>query len=106
MNKKIDELISSIVERGFKGVRFGTGGDPEEPEPEKERRFDVVDAIIALESGALGTAETIELFSQLIKTGVIHSLQGSYQRMAQQMIDDGVLSSDGEVDYDRLDELM
>jgi hypothetical protein len=29
---EVDKIIDAVLERGFKGIRFGTGGDPEEEE--------------------------------------------------------------------------
>ena len=49
-------------------------------------------AIIAFENGELDEAEVIALFQELCDTGVIYHLQGSYQRIAQQMIQDGLIS--------------
>jgi hypothetical protein len=50
---------------------------------------DVVDFIIDFESGTLCDDEIIEGFQMLINTGTINNLQGSYQRTAQQLIDQG-----------------
>ena len=49
-------------------------------------------AIIAFEAGELDEDEVIALFQELCDTGVIYHLQGSYQRIAQQMIQDGLIS--------------
>jgi len=35
--------------------------------------------------------EVIEAWQYLLDSGVLFSLQGSYQRMAQQLIEDGVI---------------
>jgi len=51
--------------------------------------MDIVDAIIEFESGQLTDEETIELFQELISSGKISALQGSYQRMAAALIEDG-----------------
>jgi hypothetical protein len=48
--------------------------------------------IIAFENGELTDEETIALFQELCDTGIIYDLQGSYQRIAQQMIAEGVIS--------------
>lgn len=47
---------------------------------------DLLDRIISFETGELGHEETIELFQELIDSGLIHSLQGSYGRLAQHLI--------------------
>lgn len=54
--------------------------------------MDIVDAIIALETGELSDEGTIELFQELIDSGKIHGLQGSYQRMAEALIEQGYCS--------------
>lgn len=51
--------------------------------------MDIVDAIIELETGELSDDRTIELFQELIDTGKISGLQGSYQRMATALIEQG-----------------
>lgn len=61
--------------------------------------YNLVGAIISFESGELGTLETIKLFSNLVKTGKAWSLQGSYGRGAQALIEQGILSADGTIDY-------
>jgi hypothetical protein len=48
--------------------------------------------IIAFENGELTDEETIALFQALCDTGVIYELQGSYQRVAQQLIAEGLIS--------------
>lgn len=45
--------------------------------------------IIAFECGELEEGEEIALFQELIDTGTIYSLQGSYQRAAQALIEAG-----------------
>ncbi|CAB4150271.1 hypothetical protein UFOVP570_17 [uncultured Caudovirales phage] len=67
--------------------------------------IDMVDAIIRYETGNLSTEETVQMFAYLIRTGTAWRLQGSYGRAAHQMIVDGVISRDGEIDYERLGEL-
>lgn len=51
--------------------------------------IDIVDKIIAYESGELDEAETIEFFQQLINTGMAWQLQGSYGRTAMALINAG-----------------
>jgi hypothetical protein len=48
-----------------------------------------IDKIIAYESGELGETETIELFQELIDSGLAWKLQGHYGRMAKYLIDNG-----------------
>ena len=47
--------------------------------------------IIAYENGELDEEETIDLFQDLVSTGVINHLQGHYGRTAQSLIDGGLL---------------
>ena len=63
----------------------------------QEKAFDTVGYIIEFESGQLGDAGTIKLFSQLLKTEQAWSLQGSYGRAATALIDGGYLLRDGTV---------
>lgn len=48
-----------------------------------------VNKLIAYESGELSDEEVIELFQELINTGMCWRLQGAYGRMAQRLIEDG-----------------
>jgi len=47
----------------------------------------MIDQIIAYENGELTDQEVVELFRELIETGTIWHLQGSYQRAAQYLLD-------------------
>lgn len=67
--------------------------------------IDMVDAIVRYETGNLSTEETVRMFAYLIKSGTAWRLQGSYGRAAHQMIVDGVISRDGEINWERLEEL-
>lgn len=49
-----------------------------------------VDKIIALENGELPEAEVIDLFQELIDTGLCWQLQGCYGRTARDLIDAGL----------------
>lgn len=57
----------------------------------------MIDAIIQYESGDMTEQEVIEFFAELVCFGYIHHLQGHYQRTAQALIEDGLISADGEV---------
>ena len=48
--------------------------------------------IIAFEAGELDEEQTIALFQELCDTGTIFHLQGSYQRIAQQLIHEGLVT--------------
>lgn len=64
--------------------------------------------IIAAEEAPelMEVSEYVEGMAGLIRSGVIYSLQGSWQRAAQAMIDTGVLDHAGNIDQDALDALM
>jgi len=65
-----------------------------------------VNEIVAWESGQLGTEETVEMFAKLVRSGDAWTLQGTYGRTAARMIEDGVINRAGEIDYDRLQEIV
>lgn len=52
--------------------------------------MDQVDKIIAFESGDLDFEATIELFQELIDSGLVWQLQGSYGRTARALIEEGL----------------
>ena len=47
---------------------------------------DIVGKIAAFEQGELTNEEVYGLFQFLLDSGMIHSLQGSYQRMADDLL--------------------
>jgi len=47
---------------------------------------DLVTQIMAFEGGELDNEQVYALFQFLLDSGMIHSLQGSYQRMAEDLI--------------------
>ena len=51
--------------------------------------MDQVDKIMAFESGELNEEGILELFQELIDSGLAWQLQGSYGRIAQNLIDAG-----------------
>jgi len=51
--------------------------------------MDQVDKIMAFESGDLDFEAVIELFQELIDSGLAWQLQGSYGRTARALIDEG-----------------
>lgn len=59
-------------------------------EAQETKGYDLVSAIIQLETGEMMEEEIIELFQHLIDTGKIEGLQGSYGRTAQQLIEAGL----------------
>lgn len=60
-----------------------------------------VTAIIAFEEGELSLIDTLKLFAELIRTGTAWTLQGVYGRTAAGLIDAGLISPEGEIDYER-----
>jgi len=56
---------------------------------------DLVSDIIAYEQGELSPLQTLELFGYLIESGQAWTLQGSYGRAAQTLIDNGMLTAEG-----------
>ena len=61
------------------------------------KAFDLVGSIIAFETGEASTQETLDLFSDLIKTGQAWTLQGSYGRFAHTLIEQGIIDTDGTI---------
>ena len=59
------------------------------PDPKKVGKGRMVDRIIHFENGELDEAETIELFQDLVDSGLAWTLQGSYGRIAEELIRKG-----------------
>ncbi len=59
--------------------------------PCEEKGYSIVGPMIDFENGDLDQQETIELFTHLIRTGIIFHLQGSYQRLAQDLVSAGLV---------------
>jgi hypothetical protein len=55
--------------------------------------MDNVSQIMAYESGELDEEETIDLFQNLVNSGLAWSLQGHYGRTAQALIEAGYISA-------------
>ncbi|AWN07363.1 hypothetical protein SEA_NABI_69 [Streptomyces phage Nabi] len=53
--------------------------------------------LIDYESGNLDDTDTLDLFAKLVKSGFAWTLQGSYGRTAQTLINEGWISETGEV---------
>ena len=60
----------------------------------------MIQAIISYESGEMSQDETIQFFAELVMTGFINAMQGHYQRTAQNLIEHGFISEDGEVNQE------
>lgn len=52
---------------------------------------DIVGQIVAFEQGELEDGEVYALFQFLLDSGMIYSLQGSYQRMAEDLLLAGMI---------------
>ena len=68
--------------------------------------LDLVGSIIEFENGELDDVGTISLFAALIKSGQAWSLQGSYGRTAKSLIDAGIITNEGEINQEKLDEIL
>tara|TARA_B100000131_G_scaffold135828_1_gene132437 strand:+ start:381 stop:575 length:195 start_codon:yes stop_codon:yes gene_type:complete len=49
-------------------------------------KLDITNKIIEFENGDLPNEEVYALFQFLLDSGMIYSLQGSYQRMAEELL--------------------
>ncbi len=63
----------------------------------EQRALELVGQITAYEMGELDGQQTLQLFSQLIKSKLILSLQGHYLRVADQLINRGYLTVQGTI---------
>ena len=68
--------------------------------------MDLINKIIAWESGELEGKETLELFAELIENGQAWSLQGCYGRTAKSLIEKGLISKEGLINWDVFNELV
>lgn len=57
----------------------------------------LVDKIIAYETGELRVEDTLDLFAELIKTGMAYKLQGHYGRTAEALIKGGYIDRQGRI---------
>jgi hypothetical protein len=62
-----------------------------------DKMNDLVDLIIAYETGEANDKQILDLFSKLVKNGQAWSLQGHYGRTAKAMIENELLSVSGEL---------
>jgi hypothetical protein len=56
---------------------------------------DFIDLIIAYESGDLSDYQTVNLFAELVRTGLAFQLQGHYGRTAAALIEAGYIDREG-----------
>ena len=65
-----------------------------------------LDAVMIIETEDNPSMEDyLSAWSQLIETGAVWSLQGSYGRGATSLIERGVISSDGVINWELVEEL-
>lgn len=69
------------------------------------RMKDIAIDLISYELGELDESETLELFAHLVETGMAWNLQGAYGRAAQRLIDLGLITADGSVAPQAIEEL-
>lgn len=55
----------------------------------------IIDKIIAFEDGRLNEQAAIALFQELLDSGMLLSLQGTYQRTARRFLNAGLIVSRG-----------
>jgi len=53
--------------------------------------MDTVGQLMAYENGEMNEQEVIAFFQFLLDSGMIHSLQGSYQRMSEHLLSEGLI---------------
>lgn len=51
----------------------------------------MIDKLIRFENGQMTNDEVVEFFQDLVDTCIIHRLQGCYQRMAQDLMNQGLI---------------
>jgi hypothetical protein len=56
---------------------------------------DFIDLIIAYEQGDLSDYQTVNLFAELVRTGLAFQLQGHYGRTAAALIEAGYIDREG-----------
>ena len=75
-----------------------------------EREWTAFDACATVEGFCGGEDATdedrISALAYLVKTGVVWNLQGFYGRTAAAAIEAGLISPEGEVDWDRFNDLV
>lgn len=62
-----------------------------------KEKVELIDQIMDYEMGLLNDSDTLDLFAELIKSGMAWSLQGHFGRTASALIEDGWLNKQGEI---------
>ena len=57
--------------------------------------MDLVNALVDFESGEMDDGQIVALFQELVETGLAWQLQGSYGRLAAELIRAGAVSPPG-----------
>lgn len=65
---------------------------PESTEPTPAPRM-LVDKMLDYENGDLNKEDTVDLFQELVNSGIAWTLQGHYGRAAEVMIEAGIITS-------------
>lgn len=88
-----DRVLSdgTLEELSQKALHAPLGPYDECSSEEDRMSPDVVQAIMDYEIGALDFDETLDLFTFLVSSGMINSLQGNYQRTASALIQEGYI---------------
>ena len=60
----------------------------------------MIDMLMAYEAGDLNEEKTVELFQNLIDSGLIFGLQGSYMRTARELVEAGLIDLSAGVNED------
>lgn len=60
-------------------------------------KIDLVIKIMAYEDGTMTDKDTVAFFGELVASGMAWTLQGTYGRMANQLIETGYINRKGEV---------
>lgn len=61
------------------------------------KKTELIDYIMDYEDGTLSDKDTLKMFSEMLKTKVVGSLQGHYNRTAASLIEDGWLDKQGNI---------
>tara|TARA_A100001391_G_scaffold99416_2_gene66080 strand:+ start:59 stop:238 length:180 start_codon:yes stop_codon:yes gene_type:complete len=56
---------------------------------------ELTERIVEYEKGELNNDQTIQLFQELLDSGIVWDLQGHYGRLAYQLIEAGLITADG-----------
>ena len=56
-----------------------------------ETGMSVLQGIMDYENGEMDNVEVLDFFQHLVNTGIINHLQGSYQRMASELLSQGMI---------------